>query len=170
LARKTTIKAFEEWIDEEKVDGVIAMISGGMTLREVSLALKQPYTCLQSHLRSTPELIERYNQALKDYADAVEGENKEIADNVLADRDEVAKAKLQIEVRRGHAKALNRERWGEHVQVEKSITVGADTALLGKAADLLHRLTQKTEKVIEGAELVVEGTPPALTAARPPSD
>jgi hypothetical protein len=167
LARKTTIKAFEEWIDEEKVEGVIAMISGGMTLREVSLELKQPYTCLQSHLRSTPELLAQYNQALKDYADAVEGENKEIADNVLADRDEVAKAKLQIEVRRGHAKALNRERWGETIRVEKDVKVGVDQALLGRADELLRLAS---ERVVVGAEVVGEGPPPALPATRPPAE
>lgn len=144
MARKTTIEAFGVWIGDEANERlVLERIAGGMTLREVSLSVKQPYTCLQGHFRSSAELVERYNQALRDYADYVEAENKSIADTVKADRDEVAKAKLQIEVRQRHAKQLHRERWGETVRVEKDVKIGVDQALVGKADELLRLASEK---------------------------
>ena len=168
MARKVTIRAFEAWIaDEANVVDVLERLTE-QHLHKVAVAVKQPYTCLYGFFDSTPELRRRYEQACKARQDKRYEESQEIADGVVPDRDHVAKAKLQIDVRRDHAKAYNPERWGDRLQVEKSVTVGVDPALLGSAAELL-RLAN--ERVVAGAELVDEREPPlALPAARPPAD
>lgn len=164
MARKVTVAAFEVWIAEESnVQLVLDRIVGGLTLQKTAVALKQPYTCLQGYFHSTPERLARYEAALAAYADYLQGEAKEIADTVKPDRDHVAKARLQVDVRQNQAKALNRERWGDRLQIEKSVTHGLDEALLGRAEELLRL----PEKVVGGE--VVGGEPPLpLPASRPP--
>ncbi len=159
MARKTTVKAFEAWIAAEgNVDEVLDRISGGLTLQKAALAVKQPYTCLHGFFHGSPELEARYMAARKAWADQKMDEALEIADGVKADKDEVAKAKLQVETRQIQSRAYHRELWGERIQVDKSVTVGVDAALLGRADELL-RLAQ--EKVVVGAEVMAVSVPPA---------
>jgi hypothetical protein len=155
MARKITIKAFEAWIaDEANVVDVLERLAE-VHLHKVAVAVKQPYTCLYAACRA--RVSRRADEA------------SDIADDCPPDRDHVAKAKLQIDVRHHHAKSYNPERWGDRLQIDKKISVDADPLLLGKAADLLNRLTARTEKVIEGGEVVGEVSP-ALPAARPPAE
>jgi hypothetical protein len=148
VARKTTVKAFGEWIAAPgNEDHVLDLIVSGRTLQRAAVELKQPYTCLQAHFHSTPELLQRYNLALRSYADFLQGEAKEIADEVVADKDEVAKAKLRVEVRQNQAKALGRDRWGDKLQVEKSVSFEVDQALLGTVSDLLRIAREKVVSV-----------------------
>lgn len=149
MARKTTVKAFGEWIAAPGNEAhVLDLIVSGRTLQKAAVELKQPYTCLQAHFQSTPELAEKYSAALRSYADYLQGEAKEIADNVKPDRDHVAKAKLRVEVRQNQAKALGRDRWGDKLQVEKSVSFEVDQALLGTVGDLLRIAREKTERVV----------------------
>lgn len=165
MARKVTIAAFERWVAEEgNEERVLTLIAGGKTLRVASLAVKQPYTCLHAYFHGTPERLALYETARKSWADLKQDEAMEIADGVKANLHEVAKAKLQVEVRETQAKAFYRERWGETLTVKKDVTIGVDQALLGKAVDLLLL----PEKVVEGVELAGEASTPALPAARPP--
>jgi hypothetical protein len=139
MARKVTIKAFEAWIsDEENVIRVLESIAGGLTLQKTAVAMKQPFTCFYDYFHSTPEREARYLAARKAWVAAKKDEAVEIADSVAPDRDHVAKAKLQIEVIDNQAKAYDRDRWGDRVQVEKSVSVRADEALIGLAGDLLR--------------------------------
>lgn len=151
MARKTTIKAFDGWIAvEANLAEVLDRISGGLTLQKVSSVMKQPYTCLHEYFHSAPERLELYLKARRAWADSKQDESIQIVKDVPADRDEIAKAKLQVETFHNQAKAYHRERWGDRVQVEKSVSVTADEALLGVAGDLL-RLVRKprTGVVIE---------------------
>jgi hypothetical protein len=169
MARKITIKAFEAWIaDEANVVDVLERLAE-VHLHKVAVAVKQPYTCLYAYFDSTPELQARYEAACRARVSRRADEASDIADDCPPDRDHVAKAKLQIDVRHHHAKSYNPERWGDRLQIDKKISVDADPLLLGKAADLLNRLTARTEKVIEGGEVVGEVSP-ALPAARPPAE
>lgn len=168
MARQVTRRAFAQWIeDEANVSLVLERVAGGLTLQKAAVSVKQPYTCLHEYFHGTPENEARYLAARKAWADAKQDEALELADGVEADRDAVAKAKLQVEVRHNQAKAYHRDRWGDRVQVEKSVTVGVDAALLGRADELL-RLAE--EKVIAGAEVeAVLDSPAALPAPRPPA-
>jgi hypothetical protein len=147
VARRATIEAFERWIaDSANVEALLDLVADGATLRNAAFALKQPYTCVHAYLHSTPELVARYEAARKSWADVKMDEALDIADAVPADKDEVAKAKLQVETRQVQAKAYYSGRWGERIKVEKSVTVGVDTALLSSVDELL-RLAN--EKVVE---------------------
>lgn len=149
MARKVTIAAFEKWIAEESnVALVLERIAGGLTLRNASVSVKQPFTCLHAYFHGTPERQSRYDAARKAWADAQMDEAMEIADGVAPDRDAVAKAKLQVETRANQARAYHRERWGEKLQVEKSVVV-VDSNLLSDMGELLRLTSTKTERVIE---------------------
>lgn len=130
MARQVTIKAFEAWIaDPENVEVVLELIAGGLTLQKASIAVKQPYTCLHGYFHATDERKVRYAAARKSWADRVQDEAMEIADDVEADRDHVAKAKLRVEVRQQQAKAFNRELWGE----AKDAGAGGITVLVDRS-------------------------------------
>jgi predicted nucleic acid-binding Zn-ribbon protein len=166
VARQVTVKAFQAWIaDEANVADVLDRIGGGLTLQKTAVAMKQPYTCLHEYFHSTPEREARYLAARKAWADSQMDEAMEIADGVVADKDEVAKAKLRVEVRHVASKAYHRERWGDRVQVEKSVSVTADEALLGAAADLL-RLVRRPRQVVV---LEQDGEAASATLALPPA-
>ena len=166
MARKITIKAFGAWVaDEANVVDVLERLAENH-LHKVAVAVKQPYTCLYAYFDSTPELRARYEAACRARVSRRADETQDIADAVKPDRDHVAKAKLRIEVRHHHAKSYNPERWGDRLQIDKSVTAGVDQFLLGRADELL-RLAN--EKVVAGAELVGEVSP-ALPAARPQAE
>lgn len=138
MVRRVTAAKFAEWAsDATNIDGVLEMIAGGKTLRDASLAVRQPFTCLHAHLKSTPELSARLEVAQQSYARANMEEAREIADTVEADTAAVSKAKLQIEVRQVHAKAFDRQTWGEKLQVDRNVTVQADAGLIGTVGALL---------------------------------
>lgn len=144
MARKETVAKFKVWIeDDENVDRVLDLISGGMTLQKAAVAVAQPYTCLQAFFTDVPEMRDRYAAARKAWADAVNDESIEIADTVTADPAEVAKAKLRIETRTNQARAYGRERWGE-AEAAKVVPVtiqianlrGGNVAITGPAEAL----------------------------------
>ena len=78
----------------------------------------------------------------------------------------MAKAKLQIEVRGSLAAHWDRERYGERIQVDKSVSVTVDAGLLGTAADLLRVASTREEQVIEGETLTL----PKFTVVDGPTD
>lgn len=113
MARKTTIRAFEEWAaDPANVEGVLELIADGLTLQKAAVEVEKPYTCLHA-LFETDVWKPKYLAARKAWADWQQDEAMQIADEVKADKDEVAKAKLRVETRQNQARAYHRERWGE---------------------------------------------------------
>lgn len=133
MARQITIKAFEGWIaNPDNVEDVLEKIAEGATLQKVSREMKQPYTCLHRFFESTDERKAAYAAARKAWADSKQDEAMEIADEVLADKDEVAKAKLRVEVRQNQARAYHKERWGDPKdQAGGGITVLVDRSCGG---------------------------------------
>lgn len=164
MARKTTIRAFEEWVkDASNVDRVLELIAGGVTLHKAAVAVKQPYTCLHPFLHSTPEIEARYLAARKAWVDLKKDQAFEIAENVEPDRDHVAKAKLQIDVIDNQAKAYHREKWGDKVQVDRSGGAPADEKLLGFASELLKLVKGREPRIVPG-QAVTESPSAALPA------
>lgn len=157
MARRVTIKAFEGWIAAaENEAAVLELIAGGLTLQKVSTKLKQPYVCLHEHFHGTPERLALYEKARKAWADSKMDEALELADGVREDRDAVAKVKLQVETRHNQAKAYHRERWGERLQVEKSVSVTVDA---GPATRFLREMQAK--------ELEVQSVPALEDSGKP---
>ena len=168
MARKVTIEKFRAWIaDEANVEVVLETIAGGLTLQKTAVALKQPYTCLHAYFHETPEREARYLAARKSWADRMQDEALEIADTVPADKDEVAKAKLRVEVRDLQAKAYHRERWGERLQVDAGSQAPADEKLLGFASELLKLVKQRETRVIEIEPGQVSAEPPSVALPAP---
>lgn len=160
MARKLTVRAFEKWAeDEANVSDVLMRVADGLTLQKAAVAVKQPYTCLHGFFHSTPELEGRYLAARRAWADRKQDEALEIADAVKPDRDHVAKAKLQVETYHNQAKAYHRERWGETLRVEKTVTHEVDAGLVGTIGDLL-RVAKRPAVTIENEPGQVDADSP----------
>jgi hypothetical protein len=146
LARAITVKAFKVWIaDEGNVGDVLDRIAGGLTLQKAALAVKQPYTCLHEYFHSSPENEARYAAARKAWVDFKNDELVGKVEGVKPDRDHVAKLKLEADVIASQSRAYHRERWGERVQVEKSVSVVVDA---GPATRLMRELRAKELGVV----------------------
>ena len=167
MARKATIKAFAEWVKvEANVERVLELIASGVHLHRAAVEVKQPYTCLHPFLHSDG-MRARYEAARAAWADLKQDEAMEIVDGAKPDKGHVAKAKLQAEVRQNQAKAYHRERWGERVQVDRSVELTVDAGLIGTVGELLKISAAKRQpRTIEGAPGLVDvaNSPAALPA------
>ena len=153
--RKVTQEAFDAWIAEEGNEArVLELVAEGLHLTYAAKQVNRPYRCLHAYFHSSPEREERYLAARKAWADGKQDEAQDLADGVEPDRDHVAKAKLQIEVRQAAAKAYHRERWGEKLQVDKEVKITTDAVLLGTAGALLERLSKP--KLVESLPAPLE--------------
>lgn len=160
MVRKVTQAKFDEWAkDDSNIADVLERMAGGLTLQKTAVAIKQPYMCLYGWFKETPERWERYMAARQAWINKRKDELVDKVDAVKADRDHVARLKLESDIIDNQAKAYHRELWGERVQVDKTITVDVDSGLLGTASELL-RLVKKKPVTIEG-EVV-----PALVEAK----
>lgn len=92
----------------------------------------------------------RYEAALACRAEALVHESIEIADSVRGSEQPatVGAAKLAVETRHKMASWWDRERYGERLQIEKTVQVGVDAGLLGTVADLL-KAPAREERLIE---------------------
>lgn len=151
MVRKVTQAKFDEWAKVPgNIENVLEHIADGLTLQKTAVKLKQPYMCLYPLFHNGGPWEKQYNDARRSWADKIQDEALEIADEAPTDdKAAVMKAKLQVDTRLNQAKAYHRERWGERVQVDKTITVGVDSGLLGAASDLL-KLVKKKPDTIEG--------------------
>lgn len=95
-----------------------------------------------------------YGRALKVRAELSIHEGREIVDG--ATPDDVGVAKLRSSWRQWEASKWNRDRYGERVQVDKTVTIAADAGLIGFAGELLARLSAPKERVVEAIELEAE--------------
>lgn len=97
---------------------VVQRLTDGETLKEIAAAWQIPYGRLAQWIIEDRERTEQYNAALEIWADSLALETVKIADDAVADRDAVAKAKLQTAVRLSLAGKLNRRRFGESTEVK----------------------------------------------------
>jgi hypothetical protein len=159
MARQETVKRFEVWKqDPENIEAFFGLMERGeapLRFRDACMQIKVPYTLMHAHVRSQEALHERYLAILAAKADNLAHERLEIADNVKADRDAVAKAKLQCDVRDGLAAKWNKELYGETLRVEKTVSVGVDIGLRGRASELLARIAGRAPVLIEGEATAV---------------
>ena len=157
MVRKVTQAKFAEWAkDEANVRGVLELVATGTTLHKAAVVVKQPYMCLYPLFHNGGAFEEDYKVARRAWADARKDMAIAIAEDVKADRDHVAKAKLQIDTIDNQAKAYHRERWGERVQVEQTLNVGVDVGLVGTMGELLLKRKPALEdkgRVIEAEAL-----------------
>lgn len=164
MPRQKTVRAFEEWVkDESNIDEVLRRVMGGTKLSKLCAEIKRPYTLLYPYLHSTPELKGRYEAALAARADDLMHETLEIADSVRKTKipARVGAAKVAIETRQALASGWNRERYGETLRVEKTVTHGVDAGLVGTIGDLLR--VSKREPV------TLDNVPGQADAETPPS-
>lgn len=94
-----------------------------MTLKAIAKAWGVPYTRLAAWIFDDRERAERYNAALRFAAETYVHEAVPIADEATAERDAVAKAKLQIDTRLRIATKWDRARYGDATEVKHSGTV-----------------------------------------------
>lgn len=170
MPRKKTVRAFEEWVkDPKNVDRVIERVTGGEKLEKICVDVKQPYTCLYPYLHSTPELKNRFDTARKARADSLVEKALTVVEEVEADKDEVAKAKLQSETYQWVAAKWDRDRYADQVRFEHVNDTPVDAALLGAAKDLLRLAVKKQgslEKEIEGEVFDVTVSIPEAIGAK----
>ena len=161
MVRKVTARAFEEWIaDDANERSVLEALTRG-PLHTVAKQFGKPYTCLFEYFHSTPEREGRYTAAKKAWIEMRKGELVHKIDALPADREQVARLELESKIIDNQAKAYHRERWGERVQVEKTVSVTVDA---GPATRLLRDMQRAAALEVEEvkalpAEVVREHTP-----------
>jgi hypothetical protein len=171
MVQKRTVARFELWRQVPgNVDRFLEMLekpregeegkSAYVSFRDACHELRLPYLLMYRMVHDTPELLERYEGILRARSHHMVEQTVEIADEVEPDRDHVAKAKLQVEVRQAAASYWDRERYGQRIQVEKSVNVTVDAGLLGRAAELLGEV-EVPERVVEGETLTLPELPDA---------
>ena len=144
MARKVTIRAFNEWVKSEaNVASVLEIVAGGLTLQKASRVIHQPFTCLHSYFESTPELKAALAGARRSWVQSRKDALVEKVDELPADKDHVARLKLEHEIIDNQAKAYHREMWGERLHVDKTVTVEVDEGLLGSVDELLRIAREK---------------------------
>jgi hypothetical protein len=95
-----------------------AAIADGGSLRAVCAKKDMPSKATVFRwLRDNPDFAKLYEQATDDRADAHVDEIIEIADKCKADKDEVAKAKLQIYARIEAVQRMKPRKYGNKVQL-----------------------------------------------------
>lgn len=144
MARIKTTKEFYEWVkDDAAIDDVLRRVAEGTKFSQVCKDIRRPYTLLYPYLHSTPELKARYEAALAARADDLMHETLEIADDLKGSDSaaEVAAGKVRIDTRQKLASGWNRERYGEQVQINKTVSVGVDIGLRGRASELLAKIS-----------------------------
>lgn len=126
MAQLKAIRRFEEWKkNPEHIEVFFSHIEGTCPggvrkrFRDAAMAMKVPYTLLYAFVHDGGELQHRYEMTLKALSDAYMQETVPIADDVKANRDDVAKAKLQIEARQAYASKLDSERYGDRPSDQK---------------------------------------------------
>lgn len=109
MAGRPIIRKQMKILDDFGEENLLALVEQGMTTREIyetfGVGRRAYYAWLNKNDR-----IEKFDQARKVYAESLDKESLEIADNVPPDREHVSKAKLQIQARRWVAENADRSR------------------------------------------------------------
>lgn len=137
------------------VDGFFRLMeeSGGthraMKFRDACVRSGIPYTLMYALVRSDPVLKARYEALRAANAELLVHAALDAAEGA-SDKDTAAVAKVQADTYLRVAASWDREVYGEHVQVDKVVSVTVDAGLVGRAAELLEKVGGR---VIEGVAL-----------------
>lgn len=127
----------------DTMDEVVARIVDGEhpeSLKDIARDWRIPYTRLAQWIVEDGERARRYSDALRFVAETFVHEAVPIADAAIAERDAVAKAKLQIDARKWVASKWDRSKYGESTEVKHTGTVSLVAILSGMPRDR-ERLT-----------------------------
>jgi predicted DNA-binding ribbon-helix-helix protein len=129
LARIESVKA-----DPTTMDVIVQRLADGEhpeSLKDIARAWKVPYTNLAAWIIEDRERADRYSAALRFAAETFVHQAVPIADGAKPERDEVAKAKLQIEARKWVASKWDRSKYGESTEVKHTGAVSLVAVLSG---------------------------------------
>ena len=101
--------ACRDLLDMLGEEHILEQIAEGVTLAQVARACGPAVSkgMLIRWLYADPDRLQRYREARQALADTLAEEAKDISDNVPADRDEIAKAREQINTRKWLASVLD---------------------------------------------------------------
>ena len=135
----------ERWEEERggAEEVIFQRVAEGETLKEVCRSRKWPYSLVARWVGETPEVFKAYEMALRLWADSLATESVGIADGT--DPTEVNHGKLRVDTRRWMASRLDRQRYGDKVEV--SGEVRHSHSLIG----ILAGMAQHEVPVIEDA-------------------
>ena len=140
MARLVQVKA-----DPDVPSVIFQRLTEKETLPQIAKAWKVPKGRFVEWF--TTEHAGLYDAALKvlaaDYA--IDAMNAALA----ATPETVAVAKLQSDVALKLASKFDRARYGEHVKVEREVSVLVDAGLLGTAGDLLRRIAERKASALD---------------------
>lgn len=146
MAHKSTVRVFEMWSQEPgNVDGFFRLMeeSGGthraMKFRDACVKVGVPYTLMYALVRSDPVLKARYEALRAANAELLVHAALEAAEGA-EDRDSAASAKVKADTYLRVAASWDKEVYGDHVHIEKSVNVTVDAGLIGRAAELLEKV------------------------------
>jgi hypothetical protein len=146
MAHKPTVKLFDLWRQEPaNVEGFFRLMeeSGGahraMKFRDACVKVGVPYTLMYGLVRADPVLKARYEALRAANAELLVHAALDAAEGA-EDKDSAAVAKVQADTYLRVAASWDKEVYGEHVQVSKSVTVTVDAGLVGRAAELLEKV------------------------------
>ena len=115
---------------EELAADICAKMAAGSSLRSICASDSMP--CLSSvylWLSKHPTFSENYAKAQRDRATAMFEEVFEIGDEVAADPNEIAKARLRVDTRKWALARMDSKRYGDKVQVDANVTMTHEEAL-----------------------------------------
>ena len=106
---------------KELIERICEQVSNGKSLRAVCRAKDTPsMSTVMVWLGENDEFSEQYRKATEQREDFHFEEMMEIADKVLPESAEVAKAKLQIDTRKWVLSRMNPKKYGDKQQMEHS--------------------------------------------------
>jgi hypothetical protein len=109
--------------DPQTMGVLVQRLSDGETLKSIAKGWQIPYGKLAEWLIEDRERSERYNAALKIWADSLAQESVGIADDGGTEAGEVQRDKLRIDTRLKLAGKWNRDRYGDATEVKHTGSV-----------------------------------------------
>jgi hypothetical protein len=178
MALKRTQERFALWVQiPGNVDGFFEALEAldpeagkAVAFRDTCVKCDVPYTLMHAFVHGREDLKARYEAILAARADALVAEALEdVAE--ANDRDSAAAAKVKADTKLRIASKWDRGRYGEHIQVEKSVSVTADAGLLEGMGALLDvakaKRSLRAPRLIEGESVPAAAPTAAPVAALP---
>ncbi len=120
----------------EQAGEICRLIAQGLSLREICTRKEMPASgTVYRWLAEYPEFQEQYARAREEQADGFAEEVLAIADRCPPETGEVAKAKLQIDVRKWIAAKLAPKKYGDRLDLSADMRVKVETRPL---EDIFH--------------------------------